>query len=204
MIEGTQSSLAKSPPRALGWPGSLIPPGIYSPSPLEFPLEQAEPAEPCFHPRDSSTFIETLKIKELSRPEGVSLVAQVVKNMPVMQETHVRFLYQEGPLEEGTVTHSSILAWRKNPPPKKKESQRQRSPVGYSPWGRKELDATEHAPRPTVNVSGAQKLFLGNSRLCYAEGGLCHLHTIPRGQCSRTCPALGCLGFPFNLPLLVP
>ena len=83
--------------------------------------------------------------------------------MPVMQETHVRFLYQEGPLEEGTVTHSSILAWRKNPPPKKKESQRQRSPVGYSPWGRKELDATEHAPRPTVNVSGAQKLFLATA-----------------------------------------
>ena len=44
LIEGTQSSLAKSPPQALGWPGSLIPPEIYSPSPLEFPLEQAEPA----------------------------------------------------------------------------------------------------------------------------------------------------------------
>ena len=29
-----------------------------------------------------------------------------------MQETHVRFLGWEGPLEKGTVTHSSILAWR--------------------------------------------------------------------------------------------
>ena len=39
-------------------------------------------------------------------------MAQVGKNLPAMQETQVRFLGREGPLEEGTVTHSSILAWR--------------------------------------------------------------------------------------------
>jgi len=42
----------------------------------------------------------------------VSLVAQMVKNLPAMQETSVRFLGQEEPLEKGVATHSSILAWR--------------------------------------------------------------------------------------------
>jgi len=41
-----------------------------------------------------------------------SLVAQMVKNLPVMQETRVRSLSQEDPLEKGMATHSSILAWR--------------------------------------------------------------------------------------------
>ena len=39
-------------------------------------------------------------------------VAQMVKNLPVMQETQVRFLDQEDPLEKGMTTQSSILAWR--------------------------------------------------------------------------------------------
>ena len=43
---------------------------------------------------------------------GASLVAQLVKNLPAMQETLVRFLGWEDPLEEGMATHSSILVWR--------------------------------------------------------------------------------------------
>ena len=39
-----------------------------------------------------------------------SLVAQMVKNLPAMQETQVQFLGQEDPLEKGMATHSSILA----------------------------------------------------------------------------------------------
>ena len=39
-------------------------------------------------------------------------VAQMVKDSPVMQETQVRSLGQEDPLEKGMATHSSILAWR--------------------------------------------------------------------------------------------
>ena len=35
-----------------------------------------------------------------------------VKNLPAMQETWVRFLGQEDPLEKRMATHSSILAWR--------------------------------------------------------------------------------------------
>ena len=36
----------------------------------------------------------------------------MVKNLPVMRETWVRSLGREEPLEKGTATHSSILAWR--------------------------------------------------------------------------------------------
>ena len=43
---------------------------------------------------------------------GPSLVAQMVKNLPVMKETWVQFLGQEDPLEKGMTTQSSILAWR--------------------------------------------------------------------------------------------
>ena len=39
-------------------------------------------------------------------------MAQTVKNLLAMQETWVRSLGQEDPLEEGMATHSSILAWR--------------------------------------------------------------------------------------------
>ena len=39
-------------------------------------------------------------------------VAQTVKILPAMQETQVRSLGQEDPLEKETATHSSILAWR--------------------------------------------------------------------------------------------
>ena len=41
-----------------------------------------------------------------------SLVAQMVKNLPVIWETLVQSLSWEDPLEEGMATHSSILGWR--------------------------------------------------------------------------------------------
>ena len=43
---------------------------------------------------------------------GAFLVVQMVKNPPAMQETWIRSLGWEDPLEKGTVTHSSILAWK--------------------------------------------------------------------------------------------
>ena len=39
-------------------------------------------------------------------------IAQLVKNLPAVQETQVQFLGQEDPLEEEMAIHSSILAWR--------------------------------------------------------------------------------------------
>ena len=68
------------------------------------------------------------------RDQWASLVAQTVKNLPVMQETWVPSLVWEDPLEEKMATHSSILAWK---------SHQQRSLVGYSPWGHKESNTTE-------------------------------------------------------------
>ena len=50
-----------------------------------------------------------------------------------MQETWVRSLGWEDPLEKEMATHSSIRAWSPHG---------QRSLAGYSPWGRKELDVT--------------------------------------------------------------
>ena len=43
---------------------------------------------------------------------GALLVAQLVKNLPAMQETWARCLGWEDPLEKGKATHSSILAGR--------------------------------------------------------------------------------------------
>ena len=44
--------------------------------------------------------------------DWASLVAQRVKHLPAMQETCVRFLGQEDPLEKEMATHSSTLAWK--------------------------------------------------------------------------------------------
>ena len=43
---------------------------------------------------------------------GAFLLAQMVKDLPAMQETWVRFLGWEDPLKKGMAIHSSILAWR--------------------------------------------------------------------------------------------
>ena len=58
-----------------------------------------------------------------------SLVAQLVKNPPTMQETWIQSLGWEDFLEKGTATHSSILNWRT-------------SWTVYT-WGSKESDTTE-------------------------------------------------------------
>ena len=49
---------------------------------------------------------------EVDNPCKASLVAQTVKNLPVVQEIQVRPLGQEDPLEKEMATHASILAWR--------------------------------------------------------------------------------------------
>ena len=43
---------------------------------------------------------------------GLPLWLRGIKNQPAMQETQVRSLGQEDPLEKGMATHSSILTWR--------------------------------------------------------------------------------------------
>ena len=63
-----------------------------------------------------------------------SLVSQMVKNLPAMQETWVQSLGGEDPLEKEMTTHSSTLPG---------EFHEQRSLMGYSPWSHKESDMTE-------------------------------------------------------------
>ena len=59
----------------------------------------------CLH----STGKET---KFLLAVEWASLVAQLVNNLPAMQETLVRFQGQEDPLEQSVASYSSIIGWR--------------------------------------------------------------------------------------------
>ena len=42
---------------------------------------------------------------------GASLVAQIIKNLPAVQETQVQSLGQEDLMEKGMATYSGILAW---------------------------------------------------------------------------------------------
>ena len=61
-------------------------------------------------------------------------MAQVVKNLPAMQETRVQSLGQEDPLEKGMAAHSNIFTWSI---PWTEE------PGGLQSWGRKESNMTE-------------------------------------------------------------
>ena len=63
-----------------------------------------------------------------------SLVAQMVKNLPAMQEAQIWSLGWEDPLDKGMATHSSILAWR---------IPRTEEPGGLQSMGVTESDTTE-------------------------------------------------------------
>ena len=51
------------------------------------------------------------KMRFFTLQSWVSLVPQMVKNWPAMQETQVQSLVWEDPLEKGMTTHASILTW---------------------------------------------------------------------------------------------
>ena len=61
-------------------------------------------------------------------------MAQIVKNLPVMQDTWVQILGKEDSLEKGMTTHFNILAWRLI---------WTEEPGEHSPWKYEELDMTE-------------------------------------------------------------
>ena len=65
-------------------------------------------------------------------------MTQVVKNLPAMQETHPRFNPCVGKIPQR-------WKWQPTPVFLPGKSHGQRSLAGYSPWGCKELDTTEHA-----------------------------------------------------------
>ena len=105
-----------------------------------------------------------------------SLVAQMVKSLPAMQETWIPSLGQEGPLEKEMATHSSILTWKK--------SHGWRSLAGYTPLGGKESDMTEQlthictrhcatdmhpstSPQLIISLSNVSQCLINCSGLCY-------------------------------------
>ena len=59
-----------------------------------------------YHPFDLKFLLQSHSNQRASQ------LAQCLKKLPAVQEMWVQFLGQEDPLEEGTATHSTILAWR--------------------------------------------------------------------------------------------
>ena len=119
-----------------------------------------------------------------------SLLAQMVKNSPSMQETWVWSLGQEDTLEKEMATHSSILAWRI--PWREK-------PGGYQLWGCRESDMT---------VQLSLSLFIKDAPFVsarlphtYWQRHLRSTHFISSGlykwQCFQSCDCLG------SLPLVI-
>ena len=89
---------------------------------------------PCTATKNNPHPSQLEKAHEQRATPWASLVAQTVKRLPAKREAWVRSLGREDPLEKEMAIHSSTLAGK---------SHGQRSLVGYSPWGRKELDMTE-------------------------------------------------------------
>ena len=98
-------------------------------------------------------------------------MAQMVKRLSTMQETRVRSLGQEDPLEKEIAIHSSTIAWKIHG---------QRSLVGYSPWGHKESDTTE---RLHFHFLVSQKALVTSSWLKARRKG--HSWSRNRGGCYK-------------------
>ena len=81
-------------------------------SPMQGGRPQSRP-EAVFTCKEGHVFLAEFKGAEAGRlPGGASLVAQMVKNLPAMQETWVPSLIWEDSLEKEMAIHSRILAWR--------------------------------------------------------------------------------------------
>ena len=110
----------------------------------------------CFQPLPCSLRAVGQSSTSLSvswRPPRASLVAQSSKNLPAMQETWVRSLGREDPLEEEMATRSSILAWRIS---------WTEEPGGLQSMGLQESETTwplnQQPPPPRSNWHGAECL----------------------------------------------
>ncbi|KAI4549866.1 hypothetical protein MG293_002196 [Ovis ammon polii] len=94
-VNSKRGSRSKAKKLKLGLPGPPGPPGPQGPPGPITPPE-----------------VLLKEFQLLLKGTGAFLVAQMVKNLSAMQETQIRYLGHEDPLEEGLATHSSILAWR--------------------------------------------------------------------------------------------
>ena len=94
-----------------------------------------------------------------------SLVAQMVKNPPAMQETWIQSLGPEDPLEKGMATHSSILAWRipQTEEPRQLQSMDLQR-VGHD-WAAEHTHSPLNTTRFRENVSDNCKLYSAVERV---------------------------------------
>ena len=90
----------------------------------------------------SRTRLKRLSSSSSSIKQAAYLVAQLVKNLPAMQETWIRFLSREDPLEEAMAIRNPYG---------------QRSLVGYSPWGLKESNMVEQLSTSQHSVNHKQR-----------------------------------------------
>ena len=92
------------------WVGKIPWRGERLPTPVFWPGEFRGLYSPWGHEESDKT--EQLSLSLSSHNDGASLVTQTVNNLLAVQETWVRSLGQEDPMEKGVDTHSSIPAWR--------------------------------------------------------------------------------------------
>ena len=138
---------------------------------------------PCICERPSNRWCQPCEPYFLSMVRAF-LVAQVVKNLPEVQETWVWSLYWDDPLEKGMATHSSILAWRipwTEEPGRVHSMGSQR--VGHS-WG---TNTQTHTHRHTHSMQG-----LSGTPICqpYTPRALPRLLTSPAGYFNEASLAL--------------
>ena len=104
-----------------------------------------------------------------------SLVGQMVKRLSTKQETQVRSLSREHPLEKEMETHSSTIAWKI---PWMEE------PSGlHSPWGRKELDTTEQLHFHLYSQGPEQKSRVHSPVFPDGEGDSCEFTCCNQSFC---------------------
>ena len=86
---------------------------VYTRTSLVKPRFMAD-AEFAYVPKNALRFVHVppVGLKDALPAYRANLVAQMVKNLPAMQETQVQSLQQEDSLEEEIATRSCILAWR--------------------------------------------------------------------------------------------
>ena len=111
-----------------------------------------------------------IKILHYCTPSA-TLVAQLVKNLPAVQENRVQSFGWKDPLEKEMATHSSILL---------EKPHGQWSLVGCSPWGRKESSPTERLTRIVLHTVLYSKVHKSTPTcLGRAQDNVCQICELP-------------------------
>ena len=157
----TPWTVACQAPLSMGFSRQEYWSGLPSTSPGDLPNSVIKPASPAlaggfFTTEPPGKLHPTVKPDPFSLGRiytQASLMAQMVKNLPAKQETRIRSLLLEDPLEESMANIPVFLPG---------ESHGQRSLAGYSPWGCKESDMTEQPNNTNKNSSSGRKWKEGN------------------------------------------